>query len=125
MSSRIRLRKKESIDLSLILIWPVIAVIISLILRINFFSSIILFFIIPSVYLSFKGKEYVKKVFLFSIATGIVAVIAIDYMAHISGNWFISSTIFPRIFGIAVVEGVILAVSVCYFVLIFYEYFIT
>jgi len=118
------MKKRESIDLALILIWPIIAMILSFLIKPNSLTSIILFLGLPAIYLSFQGKEYVKKVFLFSIAVSIPLMIVLDYISHLTGDWYIFSSIPYRLFGFVSFEVLLWAFSTCYFIIIFYEYFI-
>lgn len=112
-------------DLTIILIWPVLAAIISLALKPPAIASVLLFLIIPSIYLSFKGKIYVKKVFFFSLVISILTMIFIDYIAHLTGDWLVPSTVFSfRIFGLIPLEDILWAFFSVYFILIFYEYFV-
>jgi len=119
------MKKRESTDLALILIWPIIAALISFLFKPNAFGSIILFLIIPSIYLSIRGKEYVKKAIIFALLTGITTIIVLDYIAHITEAWLIPNSILPfRLFGLVTLEVILWALFTCYFIIIFYEYFI-
>jgi len=117
--------KKDNLDLIIIFIWPIIAAISSLFTRPPAIMSIVLFLIIPSIYLSFKGKIYIKKVLYFSVLISILTMIFIDYIAHFTGDWLIPSTIFSfKILGLVPIENIFWAFFSVYFILIFYEYFI-
>lgn len=119
------MKKRETYDLVLILIWPIIATIISFLLSVNAFGSVILFLAIPSIYLSIRGKKYVKKSFFFSIVVSIPAIIVIDYIAHITETWSIPDTIFPfRLFDLVTLEVILWAFFMIYYIVIFYEYFL-
>ncbi len=119
------MKKRESIDLAIILVWPIIAAILSYITKPPAFGSIILFLVLPSVYLSFRGKGYVKKAVLFAFVTGIATMIVIDYIAHLTKTWLIPNSILPfRLFGLVTLEAVLWALFTCYFIVIFYEYFL-
>jgi len=119
------MKKRESIDLALILIWPIIAAIISFTIKPNTFVSIILFLVIPSLYLSIQGKEYWKKSAIFAAGAIIPIMIAIDYIAHLTGIWIIPETILPfKIFDFVTLEVILWAFFTTYFVVVFYEYFL-
>jgi len=119
------MRKREAKDLAIIFLWPIIAAIISLGLGVNAFGSVILFLAIPSIYLAFRGKEYVKRAFVFSIIVSIPSIIVIDYIAHLTKQWLIPTSILPfRIFNFVTLEVILWAFFMFFFVVMFYEYFI-
>lgn len=116
--------KNKKIEIVIILLLPIIGTIISLVFSTNFFVSIILFFALPSIYLSFKISSHIKKAIIFAVLFGIGIIFFADYLAMIDGAWFIPSTIFPfRIFGIVPIEDFVLAFFFVYYLVIFYEYF--
>jgi len=89
------MRSKNKYDLFFIILWPIVASLFSFFLSLNNLAAIFLFLGIPSIYLSFKSKKYIKKVFLFSLITSVPAMIVIDYIAELNGNWFFyDNTIF-------------------------------
>ena len=117
---------KKRYDLFFIVLWPIVASLFSFFLTLNNLFAIFLFLGIPSVYLSFKGRKYVRKVFLFALITSVPAMIAIDYIAELNGSWFFyDDTIFPfKIFNVVTIEVVLWAFLSIFFILMFYEYFV-
>lgn len=112
------------LDLILIIIWPMIASMLSFFTKANAFLSIVYFLIIPSTYLSIKGKEYTKKAALFSIFPALLMII-VDYLAHINNSWLIPNSIFPfRLFGFVTIELITWTFFISYFIVLFYEYFL-
>jgi len=119
------MRKPETKDMVLVLIFPIIATILSLMLKLSAFTSIIIFILVPSVYLSFRAKQYIKKSLIFAFIAGVPFIIIIDYIAHITKTWIIPKSILPfRLFGIVSIEIVLWSFSLLYFTVIFYEYFL-
>lgn len=118
--------RKHNLDLAIILVWPIIATIISFLIKANALLSIIFFLVIPSIYLSIKGKEYVKKAIIFTLASGLTTIIIIDYTAQISKSWLMyPNSIIPyKLFGLVTLEVILWALFTCYFIIMFYEYFI-
>lgn len=111
-------------DLILMIVWPIVASIISLVWETNFLVSTVLFYILPSIYLSFKYRSLVRKVFLFSLVV-VPAIIVGDYFAEITGSWFFPTSVFGfKLFGTTVFEVVLWMSSFVYFVVMFYEYFV-
>ena len=121
------MKKKEMMkwDLVLMLVWPILASLISFLIKPNAFFSVIIFFGIPSIYLSFRAKECIKKSTIFSLIIGLPLIFIIDYIAHITGTWNIPSSIIDfRFLNIITVEVLIWAILYVYFIIIFYEYFL-
>ena len=119
------MNKKEKIPLIILFLYPIVASLISLYLKTNFFISILLFFAVPSLFLSIIAKEHVKKTLLFSLMIGIPLSIIIDYIAHFNETWWVTSPFFNfRILGLVPVEDLIWGVLWLYFIIMFYECFI-
>jgi len=120
------MKKRETIDLVLILLWPIIAAIISFLIKPNALGSVILFLAIPSLYLSIRGKEYIKKVFLFSLVISIPVMIVLDYIAQITGAWLMYPySVLPfKLFGLITLEVILWAFFTCFLIIMFYEYFL-
>ncbi len=119
------MKKRRDFDLALIFLWPVIATIVSFILKPSAFISVVLFLAIPSIYLSIKGREYWKKAAIFSIGASIPIMIVIDYIAHLTGMWIVPKTIFPfKLFNFVTIEVILWAFFTSYLVVMFYEYFL-
>jgi hypothetical protein len=115
--------KSKKLDLVFLLIYPILGAIVSHLLKINAFGSVVVFFVIPSVYLTLKAPQYFKKAFLFSLLA-IPFIVVVDYVAHLTGQWIIPHSMFPRVFQYITVEIIFWAVLNFYFVTIFYEYFL-
>lgn len=115
----------RNFDLGLLLIYPVIATIISLLINSsNVLFSILMFFGIPSIYLSYKGKEYVKKSLIFSLVIGIPFTIIIEYIANYTKAWDTTTSFSYKFLGHIGLEMFIWGVAFAYFIIIFYEYFL-
>lgn len=116
--------RKKKFDLILLLIYPILGVISSHLLNINAFGSVMVFFGLPSLYLTIRAVKYAKRSFLFSVAISVPSIIIIDYIAHLTGQWIIPNSILPRIFEYVSIEVIVWAVLNFYFVIMFYEYFL-
>lgn len=104
-SQQLNLKK---VDIFLLILFPVIAVWASLFIKANFLQSILLFFGLPSLYLSLRTPFQVKKTFLFSLILSIPFGIIIDYIAVLDSSWYVPTTVFPfRLLGIVPVEDLI------------------
>jgi hypothetical protein len=123
------MKKKKHLNiyhLGIILVWPIIAGILSLIIKANNPTSIFLFLIIPSVYLSIIGRKYVLRAGIFTLIAGTFVIILLDYIAQITGAWVMyPNSIFPfKLFGLVTVEVILWALFTCYLIVMFYENFI-
>jgi hypothetical protein len=111
-------------DLLILLAYPIIGAFLCYLLKINAFGSIIVFFGIPSLYLTLRNPKYFKKSIIFSLILGIPSIIIIDYIAHLTGQWLIPNSILPfRLFNFVSIEVIFWAIMNVYCVVTFYEYF--
>jgi hypothetical protein len=116
--------KSRKNDFVLVIIFPLVALFLSFLFKANFLISTLMFFGLPSIWLSFKHKRSIKKTLFFSAVFTIPLAVIIDYIMVVSGAWYIVDTIFTfRLFNIIVLEQFVWAFSYCYLIIIFYEYF--
>jgi len=102
---------------------PLTAALLSLVLKLDFLLSTILFFGVPALYLSLKETEKVPRVLVFSVLFSLAGLYA-DYIAERDLAWAGPSTIFPvRIGGLVPIENLVWFFLLTYFILIFYEHF--
>jgi len=119
------MKKKKTIDLIILLIYPVIASALSFLLNVNSFISVVLFLVVPSLYLSLRLKTHIKKSLIFSAIISVPAIIITDYIANITQQWLIPNSILPfRLFGIVTIEIIAWSFFSIYFIIMFYEYFL-
>ena len=124
------MEKKEKVDWIIILTWPVIASLASILLEEtnivhqNFFISIVIFLALPSIYISFRASKYAQKALILSFLS-LPLMVIIEYFGHISDSWSFPQSIFPiRIFGNVILEVLIWVFFNVFYVLMFYEYFL-
>lgn len=116
--------KSGLFDITILLIIPILATIISFIFKSNAFWSVILYFALPSVFLAFRRPKILLKTLLFSAIASIPTIIVVDYIAHATGQWLIPETILPfRLFGYVTLEVVLWAFFNFVVVILFYERF--
>lgn len=115
---------KRKIDLAILILWPIIGSMLAFLLNINTTNSVVIFFVIPSIYLSFRERRHILKAIVFSIF-GTPLIILIDYIAEITNAWLIPDSVLSyRLFDFVTLEVIIWMFFHLYFVIIFYEYFI-
>lgn len=123
MKSQSKLLKK--LDIFLLLFFPLLSVTLSLIFKVNFLISILLFYGLPSLWLSLRTPSQVKKTFLFSLTISLPLSVFIDYLGAKDGAWFVPTTIFPfRLLEIIPIENIFVGFFLVYSVVIFYEHFL-
>ncbi len=115
----------KKLDIILLILFPIVSVVVSLAIHANFLTSILLFFGLPSVWLSFRTPERVQKALVFSVLMSVPLGLFIDYIATMDGAWFVPTTVFPfRLFGVVPIEDLIWGFFLIYSVVIFYEHFL-
>lgn len=117
---------KKRTALILLLLWPILASVLSFLINANFFVSTILFLGIPSVFLSFLNKKHIKKLALFSVIFAIPIAFVVDYIMEATGGWYVPYSIFGpfRLFGFVTVDLVLWSILETYLILMFYETFL-
>lgn len=115
----------KKIDLILLVLFPLLAALISLIIKANFLVSTLLFFGLPALWLSYRTPQMIKRTALFSLIFSLPFTILIDYIAILDKSWFVPLTVFPfRLLGVIPLEDFIWGFLLIYAVIIFYEYFL-
>jgi len=103
---------------------PLFSFVIALVFRTNFLLSILLFFGLPSLYLSIRNPRTITKTSIFSFLLSIPATFIFDYLLVRDNAWYIVSTIFPfRLFQVVVLEQFIFSFLWILFIITIYESF--
>lgn len=120
------MNKKTKYDLMILLLWPILAAVLSFMFKLNNLSSIIVFLGIPGLYLTIRAKSHALKSLYFALPISVIGILIIDYIAQKSGSWemFPSSTLPFKFFDIVTFEVILWSFLSIYFIVIFYEYFI-
>ena len=114
----------KKLDIVLFILFPLFAAAISYFFKVNYFTSIMLFFGLPAIYLSFRNKHAIIKSVIFSITFSLLFTTG-AYVAVHNGAWYVPNTVFPfRIFWGFAIEDLMIALFFSYLVVIFYEHFI-
>ena len=93
-------------------------------LKITYLESLILVFGIPATYLSFRSKEKVYKIALFSLLASIPVAVIVELIAYWDKAWVVTQSVFPiRLFGFSPIENYIWQFLTVYLIIIFYEQF--
>lgn len=116
-------QKTKKSELAILILFPVLAVALSLGFRVNFLVSILLFFLPLMVFLSWKNKQAIIKTTLFSLLFVIPLAVIIDYIAVVGEVWYVTTIFDWRLFGLAPVEDFVWGFCIVYSMVIFYEHF--
>lgn len=85
--------------------------------------SVVLFLILPSIILSIANSKNIIKSIIFSIIS-VPALLIIDYISHLNGQWWVERTVFPfKFFDLVPVENSFWVFFLTCSTLMFYEYF--
>lgn len=113
---------KFKVYILLLLFFPIISVFIGLNYKINLLTSIIFFFVVPSLWLTFRlGKSSVRP-FIFALICGIGSTIVIEPIAIFSRIWTVKSIFDFKFLGVEL-ELFLWGFFYVYLIVIFYEYF--
>lgn len=119
------LKKRLIPDLVIVICFPILASFIAFYTKAGYFWSILLFFGLPSLYLSIREPKFIKKSFIFSLVASIPTIVAVDIIGQRVYQWIIPHSISSiRMFGIVPIEQLFWAFFNFYAVIIFYEYFL-
>lgn len=114
----------KKIDISLLILFPVLALIITIFCKTNLFESTLFFFGIPSIYLTIRNHKIFLKSFIFALLLATVSSLFFDVLATLDKSWTIPNSLFSfRFFGIASVEVYFFGFFWVLLSVLFYEHF--
>ncbi len=114
------------LHLAVLVVYPILSSVASLYWRADLWLSLILFYLVPSVYLSILNPRAIKRSAVFSLFFGVPISVIVDYLAHLTGSWSMnhsSSWLGYQIFNFTSVEQILWAALFAYLVVMFYKYF--
>lgn len=116
------LRKHE---LLIILLWPVAAAALSILFNAQFYLSLFLFYVVPSIFLSWSHPHLIKKSIIFALIFGIPVSFFVEYVMELTGSWVLIRMELPHFWIIEYVSliQIVWGVIYGYFIVIFYEAF--
>src|SRR3990167_7734358 len=119
--SIIKNRGKRKLDIILLIIFPILATVLSLAFETNYLISTILFFGLPAAWLSWRNKHAAARAFLLTAVASLPFIFAVDYLAILNGSWHIPQSVFPaRFFGVVPYEDFLWGFLLIYCIIIFY-----
>lgn len=115
-------KSKAKYDAVVLIALPILAGVASWVLPLNYLSSIILFFGLPSIYLSCRKPEIIKRTLVFAATFALIGSIG-DYFAVKDGSWHVPTIFSFKLFNVVPMEDIIWFFSVSYLILAYYELF--
>lgn len=116
--------KSKEKEIILFLIYFLVIGVLTFLFKFSYIPGVLLFFGVPSLYLTLRKKEIFKKTFISSLLASITICLIIDYIAIASKAWFEVSTLNYFIFKIVPVDMFVWGFLLFYFSISFYEYFL-
>lgn len=118
------IKSHHRIDVLMMFVLPLFAFVLAFVFRTNLLTSTILFFGLPSIYLSIKNYRAIVKTSIFAFLLSVPATFIIDYLMVRDGAWYIVGSVFPfRLFNVVVIEQFIFSYLWTYVMVSMYEYF--
>ncbi len=117
-------RKNKLVDILILIALMLAAAVFTVILSVDKFISVLLFFGLPCLYLIFRDSTTLKKSFVFAFLFSIPLSVFVDTLAVFDGGWYVPHSIVPyRLFGAATFEVWLFGLLWVLFAVLFYEYF--
>jgi hypothetical protein len=110
-------------EIWLLLLWNIPAFLLSNAYGSNYLITAAFFFVVPSIYLSIRKPEIVRKIALVSLILIIPSVVVISYLGHTDGSWYNPSVLGLRIFNSYPIDDFVWGFVYYYYILVVYEYF--
>lgn len=121
---KLKKQKRKTIDLVILILLPILSAFLSVSYHASFFASTVLFFGLPSVYLSIRNPKFIREIGVFSILWSVPVAIVVDILAEYNNTWNVPRTVFGfRLFGFIPIEDIIWCALLTYFVLSNYKLF--
>jgi hypothetical protein len=118
-----QVKQHQTGELIGLIVWPVVAAALAFWFHAIPIISIFLFYGPPCLYLCFKKPAHIPKAAIFAIVWGVPTMFVYDYIAHLTGTWYLYNTL-PRILTYVAIEDVVFMVAWIFFTIMFYEHFL-
>lgn len=110
-------------DILALVSFPILATVLSVLYDLNLVMSTLLFFGIPSLYLSLKKPDHVKRTFLFSLLP-LPFFLVFDYIAYVDLTWYVPNSLLRFLQNTTTIEEILWIFLWMYFAIMFWEYFL-
>lgn len=102
---------------------PIVATLLSLVYNLPFLTSTLLFYGIPSIYLSIRNPRLIKTTLIFSLTMGLTMLFIFDHLAYLDHAWFVPNSMWRFMGNSIPIEDGLWAVLLVYVTIITWEYF--
>lgn len=115
----------KRLDIALMIVFPLVSVAIALGFHLNFLVTTLLFYGLPSVWMSIRTPHAIVKTGVFALLIGTPLTLIVDTLAVLDQSWYIPHTVFPsRLFGVVAYEQFIWCFVFVYAIVMTHEHFI-
>ena len=112
-----------ALDVAVIIAIPFTAFLLTMFFKWTYIPSMVAFFVVPSLYLSFRNPQIVKKTISFAALMFIPMTLLWDYLIYVDQVWYVPSN-FRFLNNAIPLEDVIWAFFWIYFAVVVWEYFL-
>ena len=92
--------------------------------RLNYLTSTLLFFGVPSVYISLRRPSIIKKTLIFTLVFATPMIYILDYMAYVDLSWWVPGSAFRILHNSIPIEDVPWSYLWVYYAVSFWEFFL-
>lgn len=110
-------------DKVVMIAFPILATTSSNVFNLSFLHSTLLFFAVPSIYLSLRNPRLIKTTLIFSFTMGLAMLFVFDHMAYLDYSWFVPDSMWRFLRDSIPIEDGPWAILLVYYVVITWEYF--
>jgi len=115
----------KRLDLITVILFPVLAAIITITIRTDLLISTMLFFGLPVVFLAVRRPSVFEDSAAFAFIVSVPLSLFFDTLAAINGSWIVPMTVYPvRLFGVATIEIYLFGLLWVLYATLFYKYFL-
>ena len=114
--------QNKKVNFIFLLLWPIIASVLCFSFSLNGLESVLVYYVLPSLYVSYLLPKRIKKTAFFALA-GALIWISLDYVWELTGAWVVVSAFSTKLLGNISIESVVWVYVWIYWIIICYQYF--
>lgn len=119
-----RFAKIKLVDKLVVGVLPLFTTAVCEAFNLNFLYSTLLFFGLPSLYLSFRAPQLIRKSFIFTLPVFLVIYFVFDYLAWAADAWYVPGSLLRFLGGAIPIEDGIWGLLWPYYILMTWEFFL-
>jgi len=120
--TRINKNEYPLIDITFLILTPIVAAILTLILPINLLVSTLLFFGPSALYISWRRKDVILRSSIFAMVITIISILT-DYLAERDQSWVSTSSFNIRLAGFVPIEALVWVFLFTYLIIVYFLFF--